>query len=120
MRPIPIVFHIGPLPIRTYGIGLAMTFIFAAWYLGRRFRHAGYPWRWIPDASFWIIAMAILGARVVHVVSQWSFYWAHPGQIVAVWPGGLSSFGGLLFGVPDSSCCVGAAPRSRRRRGSIS
>ena len=100
MRPIPVVFHIGPLPVHMYGLGLAITFIFAAWYLGRRFRDAGYPWRWVADASLWIVAMAIVGARAVHVISHWSFYSAHPGQIVAIWNGGLSSFGGLLFGVP--------------------
>ena len=42
----------------------------------------------------------MVGARVVHVVSQWSFYAAHPGQIPAIWNGGLSSFGGLLFALP--------------------
>ena len=52
MRPIPVLFHLGPLQIHTYGIGLAVTFIFAAWYLGRRFRRAGYPWRWVGDAAF--------------------------------------------------------------------
>jgi phosphatidylglycerol:prolipoprotein diacylglycerol transferase len=100
MRPIPIVFHIGPVQIHTYGIGLAITFVFATWYLSRRFRRAGYPWRWIADASLVIIGAAILGARVVHIVSHWSFYAADPFEIVAVWHGGLSSFGGLLFGVP--------------------
>ncbi len=100
MRPIPIVFHIGPLQIHTYGIGLAITFVFSARYLGRRFRDAGYPWRWVADASFWIIVAALVGARIVDVISQWSFYSARPGEIVAVWHGGLSSFGGLLFGVP--------------------
>jgi phosphatidylglycerol:prolipoprotein diacylglycerol transferase len=100
VRPIPIVFHLGPLQIHTYGIGLAITFIFATWYLARRFRHAGYPSRWVADAAFWIIGAAMVGARVVHVASKWSFYGSHPGQIPAIWNGGLSSFGGLLFGVP--------------------
>jgi prolipoprotein diacylglyceryltransferase len=100
MRPIPIVFHIGPLQVHTYGIGLAITFVFASWYLARRFRRAGYPWRWVEGSSLWIIGAAIVGARVVDVLSQWSFYSAHPGQIVAIWNGGLSSFGGLLFGIP--------------------
>jgi phosphatidylglycerol---prolipoprotein diacylglyceryl transferase len=100
VRPIPIVFHIGPVQIHTYGIGLAITFVFATWYLARRFRGAGYPWRWIADASVVIIGAAILGARVVHVASHWSFYAAHPFEIVAIWHGGLSSFGGLLFAVP--------------------
>jgi phosphatidylglycerol:prolipoprotein diacylglycerol transferase len=100
VRPIPIVFHVGPLQIHTYGIGLAITFLFAAWYLARRFRGAGYPSGWVANAALWIVGAAIIGARVVHVASQWSFYAAHPEQIVAIWNGGLSSFGGLLFGVP--------------------
>lgn len=100
MRPIPIVFHIGPLQIHTYGIGLAITFVVSAWYLARRFRGAGYPWRWVADASFWIVLAAIVGARIVQVISEWSFYSANPGQIWAIWNGGLSSFGGLLLGVP--------------------
>jgi hypothetical protein len=33
-------------------------------------------------------------------VSNLSFYSHHPGQILAIWQGGLSSFGGLLFAVP--------------------
>lgn len=100
MRPIPIVFHVGPLEIHAYGIGLAITFIVSAWYLGRRFRRAEEPWRWVADASIWIVVAAIAGARAAHVVSHWSFYGSHPGEIIAIWHGGLSSFGGLLFGVP--------------------
>jgi phosphatidylglycerol:prolipoprotein diacylglycerol transferase len=34
------------------------------------------------------------------VVSDFSFYSHHPGQVFAIWQGGLSSFGGLLFAVP--------------------
>lgn len=100
MKPIPVSFHIGGLEIHTYGIGLAITFIFATWYMSRRFQAKGLPHRWIADAAFWIILMAIVGARVVHVVANISFYATHPAEIVMVWHGGLSSFGGLLFAVP--------------------
>ena len=100
MKPIPIEFHIGPLHIHTYGIGLALTFLFATWYLGKRFRDAGEPWRWIARDAVWIILASILGARVVHVVAHLGFYARNPGDIVAIWHGGLSSFGGLLFGLP--------------------
>jgi phosphatidylglycerol---prolipoprotein diacylglyceryl transferase len=37
---------------------------------------------------------------VLHVVSDLSFYSHNPGQIIAIWQGGLSSFGGILFAVP--------------------
>jgi phosphatidylglycerol---prolipoprotein diacylglyceryl transferase len=93
-------FHLGPFHIHTYGIGLALTFWFALWYMRRRFRAVGYPWEWLNRAFLWVIAAAIVGARAVHVLANLSFYEHNLSQILAVWHGGLSSFGGLLFGVP--------------------
>ena len=48
----------------------------------------------------WVIVAAIVGARAMQVLSHLSEYTAHPGDIVAVWQGGLSSFGGLIAAVP--------------------
>jgi phosphatidylglycerol:prolipoprotein diacylglycerol transferase len=48
----------------------------------------------------WIVAASIVGARLLHVLSNLSTYRANPGEILQVWHGGLSSFGGLLFGIP--------------------
>ena len=93
-------FHLGPFHIHTYGIGLALTFWFALWYMRRRFRAVGYPWEWLNRAFLWVIAAAIVGARAVHVIANFSFYEHNLSQILAVWHGGLSSFGGLLLGVP--------------------
>lgn len=100
MKPIPVSFHIGPLLVHTYGIGLAITFWFGYRYLERRLRHNGYQWQWLTGAFVWIVVAAVVGARVVHVLANWSYYAANPGQILAVWHGGLSSFGGLIFGIP--------------------
>ena len=46
MKPIPVVFHIGPLQVHTYGIGLALTFWFGYTYFERRLRKHGYPTDW--------------------------------------------------------------------------
>ncbi|HVC69746.1 MAG TPA: prolipoprotein diacylglyceryl transferase family protein, partial [Acidimicrobiales bacterium] len=100
MKPIPVAFHIGPLEVHTYGIGLAITFWFAYRYFERRLRNNGYPWQWLTGVFLWIVVASIAGARLLHVVANWSTYSAHPSQILAIWQGGLSSFGGLLFGIP--------------------
>jgi len=101
VKPIPVAFHIGPLEVHTYGIGLAITFWFAYRYYERRLRNAGYPWQWLTGAFVWIVIASIVGARLLHVVANYSSYYENnPGQILDVWHGGLSSFGGLLFGVP--------------------
>ena len=49
-----------------------------------------------------MIGAAIVGARTVHVLAHSSYYVHNPGQILAIWHGGLSSFGGLLFAVPTA------------------
>ncbi len=100
MKPIPVAFHIGPLEIHTYGIGLAITFWVAYRYFERRLRRHGYPTAWLVGVFIWVIVAAVVGARTLHVLSNLSFYAHHPGDIIAIWQGGLSSFGGLLFAVP--------------------
>jgi phosphatidylglycerol:prolipoprotein diacylglycerol transferase len=100
VKPIPVSFNIWKLKIHTYGIGLAITFWFAFRYFERRLRKFGYPWQWLGGAFVWIIVAAIVGARAVHVLANLSYYTSDPGQVLAVWNGGLSSFGGLIGGVP--------------------
>lgn len=100
MKPIPVEFHIGPLLLHTYGIGLALTFWFAFRYFERRLKAAGYRTDWLPGVFGWVVVSAIAGARIVHVVANWSFYRHQPSQVLAVWHGGLSSFGGLALAIP--------------------
>ena len=100
MKPIPVVFHIWKLQIHTYGIGLAITFWFAFRYFERRLRSRGYPYQWLTGAFVWIIVAAVIGARVMHVIPNWSDYSGDPIQVFAIWNGGLSSFGGIIFAIP--------------------
>jgi len=100
VRPIPVVFHLGPLQVHTYGIGLALTFWFGYRYFARRLRAHGYPDAWLGATFVWIVAAAIVGARVVHVLANLGYYEHQPAQVLAIWNGGLSSFGGLALAVP--------------------
>ncbi len=100
MRPIPVDFHIGPLLIHTYGIGLAITFYFAYRYYERRLRNNGYAFQWLQRSFLWIIGAAIVGARIVHIVANISYYIHNPGETIMIWHGGLSSYGGLAGAIP--------------------
>ena len=46
----------------------------------------------------WVIGLGLLGARIHHVIDVWEYYSQNLGQIVAVWNGGLSIWGGLTGG----------------------
>ncbi len=100
MRAFPYVFHLGPFSVRTYGVGLAATFILGARYLARRFRSHGVPHGWISQDALWIVLVSLLGARVAEVLSNLPYYSPRPAEVLMIWHGGLSSFGGLLFGLP--------------------
>ncbi len=100
MEPIPVIIHLGPLSIHTYGIGLAFTFAFAAWYLRKRLERAGLPTDWVTSFVIKIVVAALIGARAMHVVANLDFYRDHPSEVLSIWHGGLSSFGGLLIAVP--------------------
>jgi phosphatidylglycerol---prolipoprotein diacylglyceryl transferase len=100
MKPIPVAFHIGPLEVHTYGIGLAITFWFAYRYFEARLKKNGYRTDWLVGMFLWVIVAAVVGARAFHVLSNLSYYDANPGDVFAIWHGGLSSFGGIIFAVP--------------------
>jgi phosphatidylglycerol:prolipoprotein diacylglycerol transferase len=102
MKPIPVAFHIGPLEVHTYGIGLAITFWFAFRYFEHRLAKNGYRTDWVAGLFLWVIGAAVVGARALHVLSNLGYYSHHVGQTLAIWQGGLSSFGGLLFAVPTA------------------
>ena len=99
-EPIPVAFHIGPLEVHTYGIGLAITFWFGYRYFERRLQKNGYRTDWLVPVFLWVIVAAVVGARVLHVLSNLAYYRTNPGDVFAIWHGGLSSFGGILFAVP--------------------
>ena len=100
MGSFPVVYHLGPLTLTAYGIGLALSFWFGFAYTERRLRRAGLPSGWLPAAALWVIVAALVGARLADVATDPAYYTAHPADILAVWHGGLSSFGGLALGVP--------------------
>ncbi len=56
----------------------------------------------LPDSVYavaiWAVIGGILGARFVHVIDRWEVYGQNPGQILAVWRGGIALYGAILFG----------------------
>ncbi len=98
MRPVPVAWHLGPLQFHTYGLGLAITFYFAYHYLRRRLRDNGYRYDWLGTTTVLVVVAALVGARVAHVLANIGSYTSQPVQVLEVWNGGLSSFGGLALG----------------------
>lgn len=52
----------------------------------------------IYSIAIWAIIGGIIGARLVHVIDNWDIYQDDPGQILAVWSGGIGLWGAILGG----------------------
>lgn len=46
----------------------------------------------------WVIGLGLIGARLYHVIDLWEYYSQNLNQIIAVWNGGISIWGGLVGG----------------------
>ena len=94
----PIALKLGSLSVHWYGVMVATAFLAGLWTAGRRGMYAGIAAEKIVDMGPWLIGGAIIGARVLYVISYWqeSFAGKPIGEIFMVWKGGLVFYGGLI------------------------
>lgn len=89
-----------------YGIIIGLGVLVAVWYGNRRIRDFGFNSDLLYDVLIWALPSAIVGARLYYVIFEWPYYSAHPGEIVAVWNGGLAIYGGVIGAlIAVSLCC---------------
>lgn len=95
----PILFEIGSMPINSYGLMLAISFLLGVKLASRRALKLGIPADETVNLSIWIMAAAIVGSRAFYVVTHLDQYTGDPLAIVAFWNGlyGLSMLGGVIL-----------------------
>lgn len=93
----PIIFSIGPLALRWYGLAFAIGFIIGYNIVAKMFKHEGAPEKWLGILLTYVVVATIIGSRLGHVFFyQWDYYSQHPGEIFKIWEGGLASHGGVI------------------------
>ena len=93
----PILFHLGSIEIRWYGLMWGLGFMMAYEMVSRLFHKEKYPEDWADKLFIYCIVSTIVGARLGHCLFyEWDFYGAHPLEILKVWKGGLASHGGVF------------------------
>ena len=100
MSGVPTSFHLGPLVFHTYGFGLAIAAYVCYLYSRRRLARAGFDLAPFFGYAAALVVSGLVGARLANVATNWSYYSGHPGRWIAVWQGGLASFGGLALALP--------------------
>ena len=93
----PVIFSIGPLALRWYGLAFAIGFIIGYNIVAKMFKHEGAPEKWLGILLTYVVVATIIGSRLGHVFFyQWDYYSQHPGEIFKIWEGGLASHGGVI------------------------
>jgi phosphatidylglycerol:prolipoprotein diacylglycerol transferase len=92
----PILFQLGPLTLRSYGLAMAISFVLGITVAVLLNRRNGRPDELILDVSTWIMVGAVVGARLLYVIVEPQDYLVQPWRVFAVWEGGLVYYGGLI------------------------
>jgi len=95
----PVIFSIGPLQVRWYGLMYVLGFLAA--YLLVRYQARKFHWRklekHLDNLNLAIILGVILGGRLGYVLFyNFPYYQHHPLEIFATWQGGMSFHGGCI------------------------
>jgi len=99
--PQAIIFSLGPISVRWYGVLLVTAIIASAgvissYLLKKNILNKAQ----LEDFIFYTVIFSLIGARFGHVVFfNLSYYLHYPEEIIQVWNGGMSIQGGVLFGL---------------------
>lgn len=100
-------FQIGPLTIHYYALCIIAGIIVATFLTNHRLTRRGAE-RWVVvDICIIAVPLAIIAARIFHVLTHPGFYFGpgkntwnpfEPGSVWAIWEGGIAIFGALIGG----------------------
>ncbi|MBM4760830.1 prolipoprotein diacylglyceryl transferase [Bacillus sp. B15-48] len=100
IQPIdPVAFSLGPLAVHWYGVIIGVGIALALWLAMREGDRRGLEKDLFADLMLWAIPIAIVSARLYYVLFQWEYYSQYPGDIFAIWKGGLAIHGALIGAV---------------------
>ena len=97
--PSPSTNTLGPLPIRAYGVMIALGVVAAVWLSRKRWAARGGDPEDVVTIALWAVPAGLIGARLYHVATDWKTYFPDdPLGALAIWKGGLGIPGGVALG----------------------
>jgi phosphatidylglycerol:prolipoprotein diacylglycerol transferase len=96
----PVIFSIGPVKVRWYGLMYVIGFAFA-WWLARKRSTAAHAVirdpQQVDDLIFWAMLGVIVGGRVGSILFyNFGTFLDNPLYLLQIWKGGMSFHGGLI------------------------
>ena len=93
----PVLFHLGALQVRWYGLMWAMGFFLGYFVMRNIYRHEKVSDDWMDKLLIYMLVFTVVGARLGHCLFyEPEEYLSHPLSILKIWEGGLASHGGAI------------------------
>lgn len=96
----PVLFKIGSIPLHSYGFMIAVGFLLSVVLMKRLARSAHANVDATIDLAFWLLLTGFIGARLLFIITRFSYFLGDPIAIFKLWEGGLVFWGGPLAAVP--------------------
>lgn len=94
----PNILSSGSITLSWHGFLSFVAVVIAVFLVARWAQREGIVPDVVYSTALWAIIGGVVGARFVHVIDNWSYYSNNPGQILAIWSGGIGLFGAILGG----------------------
>jgi phosphatidylglycerol---prolipoprotein diacylglyceryl transferase len=91
--------HIGNFKIPSWGVLVMIGFLLGLWRATKNVERYGFKKEDLWDCCMVGLFGGVLGGRLAYIATQWSYFKTHLIEILQVWTGGMTSFGGLIGGV---------------------
>lgn len=90
--------ELGPLNLRTFGLMVAVGVLLGAWVAAVYGERFGVPRDETYRVGTWMVLAGIIGSRLTWVVTHTDQI-DSPGDVIAIWEGGIQFSGGFIFAV---------------------
>ncbi|MCU0678912.1 MAG: prolipoprotein diacylglyceryl transferase [Planctomycetes bacterium] len=98
-EPQPVLISLGPVNIYWYGLFIVTGILAAILVILKLAEYYRLDKNVVIDAVFYLILGGIIGARLYHVILEWSYYLKNPLAIFKLWQGGLAIHGAIIAGL---------------------
>ena len=90
----PVVFNLGVFEVRWYGVMVVLAIVAIIAISLLEARRLGISEDHIYSMGAWAVVGGVLMSRLMHIIDQWDYYMANPGQILKF--EGLAIYGAVI------------------------
>lgn len=94
-----VFFSIGPITVYWYSILIMISVLIGYYFSLRESEKNGLQKKFISDLVFYLVIVAILGARVYYVIFNFDVFRDRLLDILKIWEGGLAIYGAIIFSI---------------------